>query len=66
MASIHGEIDWSCGQTAWNACIVRVIANAFESFSFPIRAVIGEVDEEMDAEMNLADIRAEPLNPVLH
>ena len=35
-------------------------------FSFPIRAVIGEVDEEMDAEMNLADIRAEPLNPVLH
>ncbi len=30
------------------------------------RAVIGEVDEEHDNDINLADIKAEPLNPVLH
>lgn len=30
------------------------------------RAIIGEVDEELDSEINLADIRAEPLNPVVH
>lgn len=30
------------------------------------RAVIGEVDEELDSEINLADIRAEPLNAVVH
>ncbi|CAI8036532.1 U6 snRNA-associated Sm-like protein LSm8 [Geodia barretti] len=29
-------------------------------------AVIGEIDEEMDGEINLADIRAEPLNTVVH
>lgn len=32
----------------------------------PCRAVIGEIDEEMEAEMNLSEIRAEPLNPVVH
>lgn len=32
----------------------------------PYRAVIGEVDEELDSEINLADIRAEPLNAVVH
>ena len=30
------------------------------------RAVIGEIDEEMDSEMSLAEIRAEPLNAVVH
>ena len=30
------------------------------------RAVVGEIDEEMEAELNLAEIRAEPLNPVVH
>ena len=30
------------------------------------RAVVGEVDEEMEAELNLSEIRAEPLNPVVH
>ncbi|XP_064399524.1 U6 snRNA-associated Sm-like protein LSm8 isoform X2 [Halichondria panicea] len=29
-------------------------------------AVVGEVDEEMEAELNLSEIRAEPLNPVVH
>lgn len=29
-------------------------------------AVIGEIDEEMEAEMNLAEMKAEPLNPVIH
>ncbi|XP_003383057.1 PREDICTED: U6 snRNA-associated Sm-like protein LSm8 [Amphimedon queenslandica] len=29
-------------------------------------AVIGELDEELDSEINLNDIRAEPLNPVVH
>ena len=29
-------------------------------------AVVGEVDEEMEAEINLSEIRAEPLNPVIH
>ena len=30
------------------------------------RVVIGEVDEELDTEINLNDIRAEPLNPIVH
>ena len=30
------------------------------------RAVIGELDEEMESEINLVDIKAEPLNPVVH
>ena len=29
-------------------------------------AVIGEIDEELDSEINLVDIRAEPLNAVVH
>ena len=33
---------------------------------FFFRAVVGEVDEEMEAELNLSEIRAEPLNPVVH
>ena len=36
------------------------------SLSLSSRAVIGEIDEEMEAEMNLSEIRAEPLNPVIH
>ena len=30
------------------------------------RAVVGELDEDMESDINLADIRAEPLNPVVH
>lgn len=30
------------------------------------RAVIGEIDEELDSEINLTEIRAEPLNTVVH
>jgi len=30
------------------------------------RAVVGEVDEEMEHEMRFSDIKAEPLNPVVH
>lgn len=33
---------------------------------YPCSAVIGEIDEEMEAEINLSEIRAEPLNPVMH
>tara|TARA_B100000524_G_scaffold310571_1_gene186889 strand:- start:418 stop:522 length:105 start_codon:yes stop_codon:yes gene_type:complete len=29
-------------------------------------AVVGEVDEDTDAELDLKSILAEPLNPVLH
>ena len=29
-------------------------------------AVIGEIDEELEAEMNYSEIRAEPLNAVTH
>ncbi len=29
-------------------------------------ALIGELDAEMDAAIDLADIRAAPLNPVVH
>ena len=29
-------------------------------------AVIGELDEDLDSEINLSDIRAEPLNSVVH
>ena len=29
-------------------------------------AVVGEVDEEMEHEMRFSDIKAEPLNPVVH
>ena len=31
----------------------------------PHRAVVGEIDET-DSDINLDDIRAEPLNPVVH
>ena len=30
------------------------------------RAIVGEIDEDLDADINLNDIRAEPLNPVIH
>ena len=30
------------------------------------RAVIGELDEDLDSEIVLDDIRADPLNPVVH
>jgi len=30
------------------------------------RAVVGEIDEEMEHEMRFSDIKAEPLNPVVH
>lgn len=33
---------------------------------FDVSAVIGELDEEIEAEVNLSEIRAEPLNPVVH
>ena len=33
---------------------------------FSCRAVIGEIDEEMEAELQLTEIKAEPLNPVVH
>ncbi|XP_065909353.1 U6 snRNA-associated Sm-like protein LSm8 [Dysidea avara] len=29
-------------------------------------AVVGEIDEEMEHEMRFSDIKAEPLNPVVH
>lgn len=38
----------------------------FILFLYFLRAVIGEIDEEMEAELNLSEIRAEPLNPVVH
>lgn len=34
-------------------------------FFFP-RAVIGEIDEETDSTLDLKNIRAEPLNSVVH
>ena len=39
-----------------------VICFVLDQFS----AVIGEIDEELDSEINLVDIRAEPLNAVVH
>ena len=30
------------------------------------RAVIGQIDEELDSEINLSEIKAEPLNTVIH
>jgi hypothetical protein len=30
------------------------------------RAVIGEIDEEMDSTLDLTEIRAEPLNAIVH
>ncbi|XP_015911164.1 U6 snRNA-associated Sm-like protein LSm8 [Parasteatoda tepidariorum] len=29
-------------------------------------AVVGEVDDELDARLDLSNIKAEPLNPVVH
>jgi hypothetical protein len=31
-----------------------------------LRAVIGEIDDEVDAAMDLTDIRADPLNSVVY
>lgn len=31
-----------------------------------LRAVIGEIDEETDSTLDLGNIRAEPLNSVVH
>lgn len=33
---------------------------------FICRALIGLIDEEIDNRLNLANIKAEPLNPVVH
>lgn len=30
------------------------------------RAVIGEVDDDTDSSLDLSNIKAEPLNPVVH
>ena len=30
------------------------------------RAVVGELDEDLDSEINLEDIKAEPLNAIVH
>ena len=34
--------------------------------SWTFRAVIGELDEDLDSEINLEDIKAEPLNAIVH
>ena len=38
----------------------------FDDFLAPVScsAVVGEIDEDLDSDINLSDIRAEPLNPV--
>lgn len=33
---------------------------------FYFRAVVGEVDDELDQRLDLSNIKAEPLNPVVH
>ena len=42
---------------------VYISASCFHSVC---RAVIGELDEDLDSEIVLDDIRADPLNPVVH
>lgn len=41
---------------------LSVSVNVFVCF----RAVIGEIDEETDSTLDLGNIRAEPLNSVVH
>lgn len=36
------------------------------TFRFVFRALVGLIDEEIDNRLNLANIKAEPLNPVVH
>lgn len=38
----------------------------FIFFDYEFRAVVGEIDEELDKKVNYLIIRAEPLNPVVH
>ena len=33
---------------------------------FIVRAVIGEIDDEADSNMDMSNIRADPLNPVVY
>lgn len=33
---------------------------------FPFRALIGELDEDLDSQIDLNTVRAAPLKPVLH
>ncbi len=35
-------------------------------YFFHRRAVIGEVDEDLDGRIDFENLRAEPLNPVVH
>lgn len=38
----------------------------FDHLYLSCRAVVGEVDDELDARLDLSNIKAEPLNPVTH
>ena len=44
--------------------VISFIASCF--LPSVCRAVIGELDEDLDSEIVLDDIRADPLNPVVH
>lgn len=37
-----------------------------QTFFYSTRAVIGEIDEEEDARLDMAAIKAEPLNAIVH
>ena len=50
------------GEEAVNNFITLITDVAFFSF----RAVIGEIDEELDRNLDMPQIRAEPLNSVTH
>ena len=55
--------------TCFVDCIFRlymIIYLFLSPFYLVYRAIIGELDAEKDASLNLEELRAEPLRPVLH
>ena len=40
--------------------------NALYYYFFKNSAIVGELDEELDGKLDLSEIRAEPIDPVVH
>lgn len=48
-------------------CTFKYVSFVFISSSFVyFRAIIGLIDEDLDNQLNLASIKAEPLNAIVH
>ena len=55
-------------ESEWNIKVIFVLLLAYGIFSFHLffRAVIGEIDDDTDGSLDFPNIKAEPLNSVVH